>query len=84
MLPYTPPRTRGHVTFGPPEQERCCDSTSALHDRYPTASALGEDLQRYLDDEPISARRPSLLGNLRRWGRKNRTTARWVARHRNW
>ena len=43
--------------------------------RYASAEALAEDLQRYLDDEPIVARPPTRAEQLRRWVRKNRATA---------
>jgi WD40 repeat protein/serine/threonine protein kinase len=39
--------------------------------RYPTAAELAADLQRYLDDAPIRARRISLAERLRRWCRRN-------------
>ncbi len=40
--------------------------------RYQTAAALAADLARFLDDEPIRARRPSLVERMRRWARRNR------------
>src|SRR5262249_58351400 len=40
-------------------------------DRYGTAQELAGDLQHFLDDKPISARRPTLLQRLRRWGRRH-------------
>ena len=43
--------------------------------RYQTAAALGADLQRFLDDEPIHARRVSLAERLNRWRRRNRSLA---------
>ena len=43
--------------------------------RYPSADALGEDLRRFLADEPIRARRVSLAGRLLRWGRRNKAVA---------
>ncbi len=39
--------------------------------RYQTAGALRDDLQRFLNDEPILARPESSLSKLRRWTRKN-------------
>ncbi len=41
--------------------------------RYPTASALAEDLRRYLADLPVEASPPSALYRLRKFGRRNRT-----------
>jgi hypothetical protein len=43
--------------------------------RYGTASALGDDLRRYLDDEPIRARRASHAERLARWCRRNPAVA---------
>jgi serine/threonine protein kinase/WD40 repeat protein len=43
--------------------------------RYATAVALAEDLQRYLEDRPIRARRISWVGRLLRWGRRNKLVA---------
>jgi serine/threonine protein kinase len=44
-------------------------------DRYQTAGALAEDVQRHLDDEPIQARRPSVFWRLRRFVKRNRSAA---------
>lgn len=43
--------------------------------RYPTAEALGDDLRRFLADQPIRARRASSLERLGRWARRNKTVA---------
>jgi WD40 repeat protein len=43
--------------------------------RYPTAAALAEDLQRFLADEPIRARRISPAERLWRWCRHNPVVA---------
>ena len=43
--------------------------------RYASAEALGDDLQRFLSDEPIVARPPTRVEQLGRWVRKNRATA---------
>lgn len=42
-------------------------------DRYTTAQDLHDDLQRFLDDRPIRARRPSLLEKGTRWARRHRS-----------
>lgn len=39
--------------------------------RYPSADALADDLQRFLDHRPIQARRVSYVGKIRRWCRRN-------------
>ncbi|MGQ0634567.1 MAG: protein kinase domain-containing protein [Planctomycetaceae bacterium] len=40
-------------------------------DRYATAADLAADVQRYLDDQPIHARRPSLVDRARKWSRRH-------------
>jgi eukaryotic-like serine/threonine-protein kinase len=40
-------------------------------DRYATAQALGEDLERFLEDRPILARRSTTLEQCWRWCRRN-------------
>lgn len=40
-------------------------------DRYHTAVELAADLQRYLDNQPILARRPSLFDRARKWARRH-------------
>jgi tetratricopeptide (TPR) repeat protein len=39
--------------------------------RYPSAGAFALDIQRYLDDQPIIARPPSAIYNLRKFARRN-------------
>ena len=39
--------------------------------RYPTADTMAEDLRRYLDDEPVMARRTTALERYARWARHN-------------
>jgi WD40 repeat protein len=39
--------------------------------RYASASELAEDLRRFVEDEPIRARRASVAERLVRWGRRN-------------
>jgi len=40
-------------------------------ERYRSAKELGADLQRYLDDKPILARRPTLFDRSRKWMRRH-------------
>ena len=72
--------------FPPPRQVRprvpgpldaVCRKSMALkiEDRYPTALALAEDLERWLADEPVTAYRDPLAVRLARWGRRHRTAA---------
>jgi len=44
-------------------------------DRYQTAAELAEDLQRFLEDRPVRARRVSALERLWRWCRRNKLVA---------
>ncbi len=41
-------------------------------DRYQTAQALADDLQRFLDHQPIRARRPRPLERLAKWARRHK------------
>ncbi|MBQ7812995.1 MAG: serine/threonine protein kinase, partial [Thermoguttaceae bacterium] len=43
--------------------------------RYASAGELADDLQRFLDDRPIRARRVSFVGRVWRWRRRNRLVA---------
>lgn len=45
------------------------------HRRYNTASELAEDLERFLDDRPIQARRASPVERVWRWSRRNPLSA---------
>jgi serine/threonine protein kinase len=40
-------------------------------DRYYSAGEMAADLQRFLDDKPILARRPSLIQRVRKWSRRH-------------
>jgi serine/threonine protein kinase/Flp pilus assembly protein TadD len=44
-------------------------------ERYATAQDLADDLDRWLKDEPIRARRPSLVQRARKWSRRHRAVA---------
>jgi serine/threonine protein kinase/Flp pilus assembly protein TadD len=41
-------------------------------DRYGTAQELADDLERFLKDEPIRARRPTLVQRARKWSRRHK------------
>ncbi len=47
--------------------------------RYASAGALAEDLQRFIDDEPIQARRVSDAERLWRWSRRHKAVAALLA-----
>ena len=40
-------------------------------ERYGSAQELADDLQRFLDDKPIQAKRPSVVERARKWGRRH-------------
>lgn len=42
-------------------------------ERYQTAQEFAEDLGRYLDDEPIRAKRPGALLRVRKWARRHQS-----------
>jgi serine/threonine-protein kinase len=46
--------------------------------RYPSASALADDLARFLEDKPIVARRPGLMQVAARWARRHKAGV-WAA-----
>src|SRR5262249_47998278 len=41
-------------------------------DRYATAQELAADLRRFLDDQPIRAKRPTVLERTTKWARRHR------------
>src|SRR5262249_49872589 len=47
-------------------------------ERYATAQELADDLRRYLGDEPIKARRPTLWQRARKWARRHQGVV-WAA-----
>jgi serine/threonine-protein kinase len=68
-----PPRSVNPAV--PRALEAVCLKAMALkpEDRYPSARALAEDVERWLADEPVSARRDPLFTRAWRWARKHRT-----------
>ncbi len=58
-----------------PALEAICLKAMALRpqDRYPNARTLAEDIERWLADEPVSARVEPLAERARRWARRHRT-----------
>jgi serine/threonine protein kinase len=42
-------------------------------ERYATAGELADDLRRFLEDKPITARRPTLVQRAGKWSRRHRT-----------
>src|SRR5262249_51059652 len=42
-------------------------------ERYATAGEMAADLRNFLDDQPIRARRPSLLDKATKWARRHRS-----------
>jgi eukaryotic-like serine/threonine-protein kinase len=58
-----------------PALEAVCLKAMALRseDRYATCRALADDIERWMADEPVTARREPLLRRAQRWARRNRT-----------
>ena len=56
---------------------RCLERDPA--DRYQSAASLADDLQNWLEDRPIVARRPGIWRQSRRWVRQNRGLAALLA-----
>jgi serine/threonine-protein kinase len=72
--------------FVPPRQRQpsldaaldaVCTKAMAHHaeERYPSCRALAEDVERWMADEPVSARREPLAARVLRWVRHHRTGA---------
>src|SRR5262249_2371631 len=73
-----PPRRRDRAGPGELEVVVLKAMEKSPDDRYGTAQELADDLQRFLDDAPIRARRPTLGQRVRRWGRRHRPVV-WSA-----
>jgi WD40 repeat protein/serine/threonine protein kinase len=73
ILENTPP-PRSFDTAIPRDLETIVLKTMARlpSERYSTAAELAEDLRRYVRDEPIRAKRPSLMQRLGKWGLRHR------------
>jgi eukaryotic-like serine/threonine-protein kinase len=58
-----------------PALEAVCKKAMALKpdDRYGSPRALAEEIDRWMADEPVSARREPLAARMRRWMRRRRT-----------
>jgi serine/threonine protein kinase/tetratricopeptide (TPR) repeat protein len=75
------------VAFAEPRQPRSIDRTIPVEletivlkavaknpvDRYLSAQEMADDLQRFLDDKPIMARRPTLMEKATKWARRHRS-----------
>ncbi|MHC4405669.1 MAG: tetratricopeptide repeat protein [Planctomycetota bacterium] len=48
-------------------------------DRYATAQEMADDLRRFLEDEPIRARRPALVQRVAKWSRRHKVMVRTAA-----
>jgi len=61
----------------PPELEAICERAMAWRRdrRYPSVSALGDDLRAYLERRVVSAYETGTLAELRKWVARNRATA---------
>jgi serine/threonine-protein kinase len=74
VLEDDPPPPRSLVPSLPPDLEvivlKCLEKQPER--RYDTARALAEDLRRFLDGDPVTARRPSVLYRWRRRARKHK------------
>jgi serine/threonine protein kinase/WD40 repeat protein len=69
------PAARGVNPTLPPELETIIARATARNpaERYATAQDLADDLERFLDDRPIRARRPNWLVRVRKWARRHRS-----------
>src|SRR5207237_2791734 len=70
---FPPPRQARREV--PPALEAVCLKAMALkpEDRYSSARALADDLERWLADEPTTAHREPWPQRFARWGRRHRT-----------
>ncbi len=75
-----PPAPRTIKKDIPKPLDAICQKAMAFRkpDRYPTALALAEDLQRYMAGEPVSAYRETLTERTWRWMRRHRQFLSWA------
>jgi eukaryotic-like serine/threonine-protein kinase len=76
-----PPRPRQLNPTVPQSLERICLKCLEKdpHDRYESAAALVDDLERYLRDEPLKIGPPGIVQSLWRWARREPTLAAHLA-----
>ena len=76
--PPSPRRLNRHV---PKDLETICLKTLEKDpaDRFQTAAGLAADLRRFLNDEPIQAKRPGSIDRTAKWIRRHRTLTRAIA-----
>jgi serine/threonine-protein kinase len=76
-----PVRPRQVCPGVPPALEAICLQALAKkpEDRYLSARALAQDVQRWLADEPVEAYQEPLAGRLARWGRRHKTAVKAAA-----
>jgi len=77
LINQEPPAPRRVNARVPRDLETICLKAMAKRpeDRYPDCKALAEDVRRWLDDEPIHARRMGPVERLVRWCRRNPSLA---------
>jgi eukaryotic-like serine/threonine-protein kinase len=69
-----PPPRRLDPSLDPALEAVCLKAMAREpEDRYPSCQALADDVDRWLADEPVSARREPLARRARRWARRHRT-----------
>ena len=79
QLAYQEPRAPRSVNRAiPPELDTIVLKAMAKNpdERYATAQELTEDLRRFLDDQPIKARRPTVAQRWLKWTRRHRALVR--------
>jgi serine/threonine protein kinase len=74
QITFDEPRPPGQINKAIPSEletivRKAMEKESA--DRYATAQELADDLERFLKDKPIRARRPTLVQRARKWARRH-------------